>query len=117
MRAYFDKFKRTMFPEIKNWNKDDPLKLKNKTFMDMETKQWFFFDPLPYKLVTYGGPTFFVINMGLVIAYFIHIERYDGIIIPGILFLIMIIKLIGSIKNRRMHRDYNFYKMYMQETI
>jgi hypothetical protein len=115
MRAYFDKTKKDLFPKIKDWTKEDPLKLKKKKFKDISTKEWFFFDPLPYKLVFYGSPIIFFTNLVWGSIYLWTKDKTPLLVMLIVFGLLSLYKIIRNYQLRHYYKDMSFYKLYMKE--
>jgi len=112
---YFDKNKRSLFPEIKDWS-DPQNELRNvKNIKKMKQGEWMFFHPSAYKFYYFAVivvPLFMFISVA---TWMIWKEVYIVAAILGIFSAFMVKELYKKVKNRKFIHNFTFYDLYMRE--
>ena len=117
LKKYFEKVKIDIFPEIENWDSDNPLFSEiaaEKNVNKLPYKYWFFFHPTAYNFIYYGV---FVIAIIMFVITALIIKHYFGAfgIIPGLLVLLLAYKLIKSIMSRKERNKMTFGDMWLKD--
>ena len=114
MRSYYETKKYKLFPQITDFtDPQDHLRFRNVN--DMTWKEWFWFSPSCYNLLTWGYSIIGATITSGVLIYSMTIKSSILLIISAVLLFVYGKELYKKIKTFKLLKNMNFYDLYLRE--
>lgn len=114
MKKYFEKKKRAMFPDIKDWTAPQN-QWRYAHPNELNLYRWIFFHPSCYLLATLGTNVMTVIIFGSLGVYGLINGKYILTMLGALMVVSGIMALYKNLKNYKLIKDTTFYDLWMRE--
>lgn len=114
-KKYFLKYREGMFPWIKDFTTTQNELRHTKNVKEMTYKEWFWFHPTAYHLLSYGINWIGILTFGSMLMYTVSKGLLWLSVIPALALFINGKAIFVKRKQKSLLKEINFYDIYIRD--